>query len=414
MPSDSIKRRVTVKPCEHPSELARAAAILHYFGGEADQAWLDRWLRFFELERMHAAYDGSPPDAAIVGGAGAFSFELTIPGGAVRAAGVTVVGVLPTHRRRGVLHALMRAQLDDVRSRGEPVACLWASEETIYVRYGYGLAVSGLEMSLARGDSAFRGRFEPIGQTRLVARGEALALLPEVYDRARRQTPGMLARSPAWWEHRRLADLPERRGGGGPLQHVVLEVDGQIDAYALYRMHFKIEHGSPCGKVEVLEAVGATPEATRSIWRYLLDIDWTARIEAAALPTDHVLRTLLASPRRAGFRLHDTLFVRLVDVGAALSARSYGAAESVVLDVRDDFCEHNRGRWRIGTDGVRRVDGDADLALDVSTLASLYLGGFGAFELARAGPIEERTEGAIARADALFRTDRAPWCPEIF
>src|SRR5438105_11399722 len=106
---------------------------------------IERFMRVLDHERMHAAWD----DGKIVGGAGAFTFEMTVPGGTVPTAGVTVVGVYPTHRRRGVLRSMMRAQLDDVHERGEPLAALWASEETIYGRFGYGLASWCGEISLA-------------------------------------------------------------------------------------------------------------------------------------------------------------------------------------------------------------------------------------------------------------------------
>src|SRR4051812_16977261 len=231
-------------------EVTRAASILHYFGKEPDAAWLERFLHYFKIERMHAAHDGTPPNAPTVGGAGAFDMELAIPGGAVPAAGVTIVGVLPTHRRQGVLTALMRAQLDDVRRRGEPVACLWASEEKIYGRFGYGVAVMSMEMDVPRERSEFRTPLTTVGSPRIVSIDEAAELLPGVYDRVRVRTPGMLSRTPGWWRYRRMLDLPERRGGGGTLKCMVLEVDGRPEAYALYRMHFALEEGVSVGAVD--------------------------------------------------------------------------------------------------------------------------------------------------------------------
>jgi predicted acetyltransferase len=406
-----IASPITARACRTPDEmLAAAGAISHYFGFRPDAVWLERWLTFFELERMHAAFDGD----AIVGGAGAFSLELTVPGGVVTAAGISIVGVLPTHRRRGALTALMRAQLDDVRRRGEPVACLWASEGTIYERFGYGLAVMSMEMDIPRERTRFRAPFTPLGAARVVSTDEALAILPLIYDRMRACTPGMLSRSPAWWKNRRMLDLPERRGGGGPLEHMVLEVDGKPEAYALYRMHFDVEHGASTGMVDVLEAIGTSPEATRSLWRVLLDIDWMGSIRALVLSADHPLRLLLAEPRRANFRLYDTLWIRLVDVGGALAARSFAGDASVVLEVRDGFRESNAGRWMIAAGGVKRTDAAAEVALDVSDLGAVYLGGFGFRELDEAGRVDELRPGALARADALFRTKRAPYNAEMF
>ncbi len=401
-----------VRTCRSAEELQRAAgAIVHYFGRDRpDDAWAERWLKNFELERMHAAFDGD----AIVGGAGAFSFRLTVPGGVLPAAGVTIVGVLPTHRRRGVLSAMMRAQLDDVRERGEPLAVLWASEETIYGRFGYGLASLAIELQVPRIRSDYRPGIERVGAVRFVEADEALALFPPVYDAVQSVTPGMYERSRSWWEHRLLADPPEFRFGGGPKIYSVLEVDGRPQGYALHRLNVSFGSLGPETKLNVIEALGATPVATASIWRFLLDVDWTQTIVGRLLPVDHPLLLLLARPNHAQPTLSDGLWVRLVDVGVALSGRSYAQDGSVVLDLRDGFCPWNQGRWKLEGGEAAATDDEADLALDVSDLGSVYLGGFTFRELSRAGRVEELRQGAIARADALFRTDVAPWCPEIF
>ena len=224
----------------------------------------------------------------------------------------------------------------------------------------------------------------------------------------------MFARSRDWWELRRLSDPPEWRSGGGPKRLVVVELDGRPDAYAIYRMQPSWEAGVSTGKLQVAEAVGATPEGTRELWRYLLEMDWTATISASLLPVDHPLFLLLAEPRRMRFRVGDALWVRLVDVGAALSARTYRGEDAVVFEVRDDFCSWNAGRWKLEGGRAAPTDEEPDLALDVSALGSVYLGGFTFAQLARAFRVDELRDGAVARADTLFATDRAPWCPEIF
>ena len=160
--------------------------------------------------------------------------------------------------------------------------------------------------------------------------------------------------------------------------------------------------------------IGATPAATASIWRYLLDVDWTQTVAARLLAADHPLLLLLARLNLSRPTLSDGLWVRLVDVGAALSGRSFAGDGAVVLAVRDEFCEWNAGRWRVEGGSAVRTDADADLALDVADLASPYLGGFTFRELWRAHRVEELREGGLDRADDLFRTDIAPWCPEIF
>lgn len=402
-----------VRPTTDLGEFKRAVgAIGHYFGGwPADDEAAQRFSGNLPFERLHAAFDGEK----IVGGAGAFPFELTIPGGTVRCGGVTVVGVLPTHRRRGVLTEMMRAQLQDIRDRGEPIAALWASEEVIYRRFGYGLASLAGEIDIA---SAYGGLREPRDAraiARLVPLAEVKQVVGAVYDRVRGATPGMFARTDTWWESRTLSDPPERRQGGGEKNALVVELDGEPAGYALYRVHSKFEHGAAAGHVEVIEALGDGPTATRELWRVLLDMDWKASLRAHLLPIDHPLFLQLSYPRRMRMRVGDGLWVRLVDVGAALAARSYGDEGPVVLEVGDPFLPDNAGRWKLAGGTAERTDDEADLALDVGELGSAYLGGFGFGELVRAGVVRELKDGAAARADAVFRTTAPkPWCPEIF
>lgn len=395
-----------VAPCANLEEFGQAVfAIGQYFGMQPTEERMERFSRNLPIERMHAARE----DGVIVGGAGAFPFELTVPGAIVPTAGVTVVGTFPTHRRRGVLRAMMRAQLDDVHARGEPVALLWASEDTIYGRFGYGMAALCGEIEIERIYGSFRRQPEHGGTFRLVEHDEALEAIPPVYARVAAETPGMFARTREWWEARVLHDPVDRRDGAGEMAHVLLERDGEAIGYALYRLKMDWADGSSTGQVHALEAMGVSPEATAGIWRHLLDIDWMERLHAWLLPMDHPLFLLLEHPRRMRFRVGDSLWARLVDVGAALAARSLEG--DVVLEVTDAFCPWNDGRYAL--DGSRAT-ADADLRLDVSDLASVYLDGFTFAQLLRAGRVEEIADGAIARADAAFRTGRAPWCPEIF
>jgi predicted acetyltransferase len=398
-----------VRPCTADEFGAGLSPIWHFFGSAPSEDSVARFARILEPERLHAAWE----DGRAVGGAGAISFQLTVPGGRVPAAGVTTVGVFPTHRRRGVLRAMMRAQLDDVHARGEPVAYLWASEPMIYGRFGYGVASVAGEIHIPRTRAAFAEPFEPRGRVRLVSLEDALELVPPVYETVARETPGMFARSSAWWESRVLTDTESRRGGGGEMARAVLDVEGRVEAYALYRLHVSFEAGSSTGYTSVIEAMGVTPHATREIWRYLLDIDWMESVKAYLLPPDHPLWLLLADPRRMRYQSGDGVWVRLVDVEAALAARAYGDGDPVVVEVRDAFCPWNEGRYRVGG-GVERTGAEPDLRLDVSALGSAYLGGFTCAQLAQALRLEEARPGAVARADALFRTDRSPWCPEIF
>jgi predicted acetyltransferase len=401
-----------VRACASADELAGAlAAIGHYFGLESSLEDAERFAQWLDVERMHAAWDGE----RIVGGAGAFSFQVSVPGGgSVQAGGVTVVGVLPTHRRQGVLTSLMKAQLADCRARGNAVTYLWASEATIYGRFGYGLASRIGELTLARERARFAFPFELQGTVRLVELDEAARTFPPLYEQLLAERPGMFARSMAWWETRTLFDDPARRRGAGPLNRALLSLGGEPAGYALYRVKQDWAEGSSDGEVSIVEVVTPTAAATRELWRWLLDFDWTARFAANLLPLDHPLFLLLAEPRRMRFRLNDGLWVRIIDLQAALAARSYTGEGHVVLEVEDAFLPENNGRWHVSAKGVERTTAGADLHLDVTGVGSVYLGGFGFTDLVRAARAEELRPGAAERADALFGRWAAPWCPEIF
>ncbi|MDH4339229.1 MAG: GNAT family N-acetyltransferase [Thermoleophilia bacterium] len=377
---------------------------------EPTEERMERFSKNLPIERMHAAREGGKT----VGGAGAFPFELTVPGGVVPTAGVTVVGTFPTHRRRGVLRSLMRAQLDDVHERGEPLALLWASEDTIYGRFGYGMASRTGSVSIPKEHSAYAQPNERRAALRIVDAGEALTLFPRVWNRVRLKTPGMIARTRNWWEYRVLFEPPAGGGEGGPKRFVVLESEGRPEGYAIYRHKPKWDEGESDAELEVVEAIALDGRPTAEIWRYLLDIDWSARTTAGLLPSDHPLWWLLATPRRMRLKIGDGLWVRLVDVGAALSARTYATDGAIVFDVLDEFCPWNEGRWRLADGRAKRTTAAAQLRCDVTMLGSVYLGGFTFSQLVRGGRVEELRRGAAVRADAIFATDRAPWCPEIF
>ena len=402
---------IEVRACSSVEELRDAVnAISHYFGHVNQLEDAERFAQWIEVDRMHAAFDGD----RIVGGAGAFSYRMSVPGGAaIPTGGVTVVGVLPTHRRRGVLTAMMKAQLEDCRERGDIAAYLWASEGTIYGRFGYGLASRMGEITLSRDRTAFAQPFEPRGTVRIVDFEESARTFPPLYEQMMAQRAGLFSRSKEWWETRRLHDDPARRRGG-PKNRALLELDGKPAGYALYTVAQDWQSGFSKGTVTVQEVIAPTPEAARELWRWLLDFDWTSQFVADLLPVDHELFLLLAEPRRMQFTLNDGVWVRLLDIGAALSARAYTGDGEIVLDVTDEFLPDNAGRWRVSAGGAERTDAAADVALDVTGLGSVYLGGFGFRDLVRASRAHELTDRAAERADALFRTAAAPWCAEIF
>jgi len=398
-----------VRACADQDEYGRAVgAIGQYFNPPPTEEFLERWVKMLPHERMHAAFE----DGQIVGGAGAFPFELSVPGGSLPCAGVTAVGVHPTHRRRGVLRSMMDSQLRDVHERGEPIAALWASEETIYGRFGYGIASWAGELTVPHEWDAFAEPPAPVGTIRFVTPEESRELFPPIYDAVRRERPGMMSRNGVWWEDRHLRQ--EERESDAPRRFVVLELDGEPLAYAIYRTHFSFDGGSASSRLVVREALGATPQATAAIWRFLLDVDWMGSVEVFLAPPDHPLFLLLATPRRMRYRMGDGLWVRVVDVPTALSGRAYGEGGPLVFEVRDAVCEWNDGRWKLEGGACERTDDESDLALDVSALGSAYLGAVSFKQLHEAGRIERAATGAIERADALFAWRPVPWCLEIF
>jgi predicted acetyltransferase len=397
-----------VRVCAPDEVRGALSPIWHYFGGVPKEEDVERIMSILPAERVHAAFDGD----AIVGGAGAYLLNTTVPGGTqVPTAGVMAVGVLPTHRRRGALTKLMQRQLGDAHERGEPIATLFASEGAIYSRFGYGLSALGGNIDLPK-EHARLWDDEPIGQARILdGDEEALELLPPIYDRVQAETVGMHTRTPEWWKVRRFYRNPHRVGG--EQVRVVIELDGRLEAYALYRLNFAAHNMVSESTLEISEAFGTSPRALAAIWRYLLAIDWVARIEAYWLALDHPLFLWVREPRRMRFTVVEGLWVRLVDVGAALAARSLRDG-SVVLDVRDEFCPWNTARWQVRDGAVARTTAEADVVLGVAELGSAYLGGFTFDQLLRAGRIEESKPGGAARADGLFRTPRLPWTPELF
>jgi predicted acetyltransferase len=357
---------------------------------------------------MHAAWE----DGEIVGGAGAFPFLMSVPGGEIACGGVTVVGVFPTHRRRGVLRSMMDEQLRDIHEREEPIAALWASEETIYGRFGYGIAAWCGEIKLPRVWTSYAQPLERRGRVRFVSAEEAAMFFPPIWEELMRQRPGVNRRSEAWWTLRTLR-MPEEEAAN-PKRFAVLDLDGAPQAYAIYRQFPQFEAGVSAARLEAIEVIGATPQATAEIWRFVLDVDWYGTLEASQLPVDHPLFTLLATPRRAGFRMGDSLWVRLVDVGAALSGRAYAKDDRLVFEVRDAVCPWNQGRWKLEGGEAARTDAAADIALDVGALGSAYLGAVSFAQLRDGLRLDELTDGAVERADAVFGWRPFPWCPEIF
>ncbi|MFF7458081.1 GNAT family N-acetyltransferase [Kitasatospora sp. NPDC008115] len=376
------------------------------------------WWSAVEMDRgVLAVADGRP-----VGTAGAYSFELTLPGEVIApVAGVTVVGVVPSHRRRGVLTAMMRHQLAELRERGEFLSVLLASEAVIYRRFGYGPATYTGRLTVQReraGLAAARaaGAGADAGSVEVLRSGECREVLEDVYDRYRRAQPGAISRPHRWWELR--AGQPPI---SGTPRYIALhrDADGVPDGYASY----SLSDGVPDAvrrtvTLTVDEIIALDDTAYTALARYALGHDLITEVVFKHVPADHPLRWQLADFRAgvAGSGM-DWLWVRLLDVPRALTTRGWFADGDLVLDVQDRFLgEHGRYLLTVRDGKAECVptDDEPDLSLDASDLGSLYLGGTTPSTLIRAGHIHAHHPEAATQADTLFRTARPPFCLHWF
>ncbi|WP_410638607.1 GNAT family N-acetyltransferase [Amycolatopsis sp. lyj-346] len=373
----------------------------------------DVWARIgpsWPAARKFAAFD----DGAPVGIVSSYDTEIAVPGGrTLPVAAVEGVGVRADRTRRGVLSAMMAAQLADFAARGVPLAVLHASEPTIYGRFGYGSAALGKTLRVERPAARLHERVAAGGDVRLLTPEEAVTEIPRLYRRIGLHRPGMIGRPGQWWpiSHDRQAGP-----GGAHLVAVHSGPDGD-DGFAVYatidRRSFEAPDRGAALDVHDLHAAG--PEARAALWRYLLSVDLVSEVRARHRPVDEPLALLLTDHRHAAtLAVEDDLWLRPVDVAAALAARTYRAAAPVVLAVTDRLVPANTGHYEVGPDGVRRTEEAADLAFDVDTLGMLYLGHWTATTLAEAGRIDVRDPAALGRADELFTTTAPPWCGTPF
>lgn len=370
-----------------------------------------------DISRSLGAYDES---GRLCGGARAFGTPLTVPGGAtLPTAAVTSVGVLPTHTRRGHLTRLMQAQLADVADRGEPLAALIAAEYPIYGRYGYGPATEAVTLRVDSTAAAWRD--DPVGTVELVDAETWAKLIDELYDRVRTTVPGHIAWETVLW--RVQAGLDPSPWGhddkAGKARRIVWrDAGGEVQGATAYTVDGSWTRNRPAGTLTADVLVSATDRAEHELLRYLASIDWASQVDVWLRPVDDPAPLALTDGRAAVLAdRSDHLWVRVIDVPAALSARTYATGGSLVLEVADP-AGFAAGRFRLeaGPDGATcaATGDDADLTVAVGALGAAYLGGIGWGRLAAAGWVDEHTAGAVARAATLFTTPRAPWCPRTF
>jgi predicted acetyltransferase len=344
-------------------------------------------------------------DSEMIGTAGHYDLTITLPGGRnSRLAGVTLVGVKPGHRRRGVLTSLIRKQLDDLRESGVALAALYASEGAIYGRFGYGTASFENHLSLP-GTPRFRAGVEVDDRpVREVERDRALPVIQQQHARIAANRIGWTGRADGSWE---ALELMRQSRNGGPPSRYALHPEGHV----IYRPVKKWTDRGPDYRLEITHLMAETPQAYTALWRYLLEFDLVRELRWSKAAIDEPIVHLLADPRAVDQRIVDGLWLRLVDVPAALAARELSGPGDVVLEVTDAFCPWNSGRWRLTGESTTAP---AQLALDVADLAAAYLGGTTLHQLAAAGRVRELEPGALTAASRALATDRAPSCPDAF
>ena len=415
-----------IRPVTDEELAAFRAVDEHAFhSGPPNEGRMSLLRRLFETDRSLAAFDPAlPGDAGPVGVAGAYTFRMSVPGGQVPTAGVTFVAVLPTYRRRGILRSLMHRQLADIAAAGqEPIAALWASEAPLYWRYGYGQATTTTTFRFRRGEGAMApfAPADPALRVRLAEPAAARAELAKVYDTVLDGQPGFFTRNDAWWD-RVLYDPEEDRGGASPQRCVIADDNSGPRGYALYRPRDRWDEDRflPDGLLSVNELVAADPAAAAALWSDLLSRDLLTEITARLRPADDPVLHQLLDPRRARTQQHDGVWVRVIDLPAALSRRRYSCPVDAVLEVTDELLPDNAGRWRLRSGGpdsavaCERTTEPADVALDIRELGAAYLGGTRLGLLAAAGLVTQLRPGALAPLSAAMSWDPAPWCPRIF
>ena len=365
-------------------------------------------------ERTLAVFD----EDVIVGTFGGYDLELTVPGGTVPMEGTTVVTVFPTHRRLGLMRSMMEAHLDNAVGKGYPIAGLWASNSSIYDRFGYGAATYAETVKFDGSRIAFRDEVA-VDRLRRITKERASEILPPIFDRICPKVPGMFARTPQWWEVEVLKDEEWMKRGRTSHRIVVHDGPDGPDGYAIYRQkQGESDDGHFDGTVHVIEIQAATPRARASLWSYLTNVDGCPNVRAWNMAPDDPIRMMVTEPRRMSVTARfDALWVRILDVDVALNARTYEHDGSVVFGLVDGFRPETEGSYRLdvveGIGSCKRVDLSPQIELDIDVLGALYLGGGGVTQYRDASRVRGDT-AVMDELERIFRTIRSPWCNEVF
>ncbi|WP_327691290.1 GNAT family N-acetyltransferase [Streptomyces sp. NBC_00461] len=371
----------------------------------------------FEQGRWLGAFDG----ARCVATFRSFAQEVTAVGGALVAAdAVSGVTVTATHRRRGLLTRMMGQDLASAKERGDAVATLIAAEYPIYGRYGFGPATTAAEWTVDVPRTGLDRRWsgpDDGGRVDLVDAEDVRKLGPELHDRVRRATPGVVSRDDWWWQLNTGAIRLDPKWTE-PFFAVYRTADGEVGGLAMYEVEDTWGEGKPLNTATVRHLTAATPAAERALWTYLCSIDWVTKVKSGQRAPDDLLPLFLPDPRAAAITASaDWLWVRILDVVRALESRTYEGAGSLVLEVADRAgLAGGRFRLEASAQGASctPTTRSAELTLEVGELARLWLGDESVVRLAALGRVREERAGAARMADALLRTSRRPWCPDMF
>jgi predicted acetyltransferase len=358
-----------------------------------------------ELDRYVVGVD----DGELVSNAGAFTFELTVPGGAaVGAAGITWVAVLATHRRRGLMRGMLDQLAADARDRGEVAAILWAAEGSIYENVGYGAAGRLCESVITTRRVVFRDDAPRGGTVRYLDPARVGEVLPAIQDRARRRRAGEVSRNDVFWAGRLIEHTKPEGDKGAPFTLVHYDDDGIADGYAIYtseeRWSVDASH-----LVTVSDVAAVSDVAHAELWRMLCSLDLVTEIRTEAIAPDDPLLWMLRDERAIHISgMSDGLWLKVLDVAGLFGARDYGSDDDLVVDAGE------LGRWHLGPAGPKETDDDADVSMTPVELGAVSLGGASVTSMVRAGRIVENRPGTALRLERLLSSNPLPYITTHF
>jgi predicted acetyltransferase len=390
-------------------------AVLHGFHDDYVPEKWEPHRKVFEAERSF----GFQVDGQWISTCGAYSRTLTVPGGSVPVAAITIVTVHPSYRRRGLLNEMMTHQLRDIAERGkEPLALLWASEAAIYGRYGYAQASPRMQLTGKTRATAFRPEVDlGSGSVGEVEREEAIPIIKKLHDRLLPDRVGALNRNDDWWVVKWHDPEQWRRGASAYRFAMHYDRRGRVDGYVAFRVKTKWDESGPNAEVVVNELDASNSAARAALWRFALDLDLVRTFSADSAP-DEPLRYIVDDLRSVKADVQDGTYARLVDVPRALEARRYLSDVDVIIRVEDDLLPRNAGSIELqaGPEGasVTRTRRSPDLIMNVRELSAIYLAGTPLLALARAGLVAERSKGAVGATAAAFAWVQPPYCPDFF